>query len=87
MPIEDEDVFNDYWGRYLASENGIKMLETRMIGLDQLTGKLRFMRISAQSQGNALDSRDMKLPIRDRWDQFVEDFVQNKAPDGLKSLF
>ena len=87
MPIEDEDVFNYYWGRYLTSEKGIKMVETRMIGLDQLTGKLKYMRISAQSQGNVLDSREEKLPIRDLWDQFVEDFEQNKAPDGLKSLF
>ena len=68
LPIVDADLFNAYWLRYLASDNGIKMLESRMIGLDQLTGKLKFMRFSAQSQGNALDSRDMKLPIRDRWD-------------------
>ena len=45
------------------------------------------MKISAQTVGQSRDSRSQKIPIREGWDDLVEEFSKNKAPDGLENLY
>ena len=45
------------------------------------------MKISAQTVGQSRDSRSQKIPIREGWDDLVDDFSKNKAPEGLENLY
>ena len=75
MPFAEEDTFNTYFYQgFLASEKGEEYLKAQDLGLDLNTGKLKFMRIAAQSIGVSTASRAEKLPLREGWDKYVEDF-------------
>lgn len=45
------------------------------------------MKITARSIGEADYSRQDKLPIRAGWDDYVDKFITEKAPEGLKNVF
>ena len=75
FPIEDETEFDIQFEAWLETEEGQSYLSNGDLRKDKYTGELKFMRIKAVTLGQARDSRSMKLPIRDDWDSFIEDFA------------
>ena len=84
MPFNDEDVFNEYFYKgFLLSEKGSDYVLGQDLGLNESKTRLKYMRISSQSIGLSTASRAEKLPLRDKWDKYVQDFSDNDAPEGL----
>ena len=85
LPLDTEEEFNAELLLFLQSERGQENLKTQRIGFRNLgepDAKLIFMSVQAQSVGESRGSRAEKLPIRDRWDEYVIKFTEN-APEGL----
>ena len=77
-------MFNLYFYEgFLKSEKGSDYLLAQDLGLDLATGKLKYMRIASQSIGLSTASRAEKLPLRESWDKYVQEFSENDAPEGL----
>ena len=88
MPFTDEATFNTYFFQgFLNSEKGEEYLSAQDLGIDLSTGRLKFMRIAAQSVGVSTASRAEKLPLREGWDKYVQDFAEKDAPEGLKIVY
>lgn len=88
MPFNDEDVFNEYFYKgFLLSEKGSDYVEGQDLGLNESKTRLKYMRISSQSIGLSTASRAEKLPLRDKWDKYVQDFSDNDAPEGLQIVY
>ena len=52
MPIEDEARFEDYLMRFISTtETGGDYVKGQLLGFDVTTGKLKFMRVIAKSDG------------------------------------
>ena len=63
-------------------------MKAQDLGIDSKTFQLKYMRVSAQSQGVSTSARKEKVPIRDGWDKYVKDFSENPAtPEGLRSVY
>lgn len=72
---------------FLQTPTGEDYLKSFNLFYDVKNARLKFMRISVQSVGDSADSRKDKMPLRDSWDAFVNNFSQNKAPKGLKNVY
>ena len=76
LPIESEEEFYKFLYTFIeATEVGQDYVKSQALGFDLNTGKLKFMKISARSIGDADISRHDKLPIREGWDNYVEEFI------------
>ena len=71
LPLDDEEQFMEYFQLFLDSEEGQTYLKARDLVVDFDSGRIKFMRISAESAGESQSTRAEKIPIRDGWDEYV----------------
>ena len=62
-------------------------MTNQILGLDPVTQRLKYMRVTAQSIGKPRDSSAQKLPIRNAWDHYIDSFISEKAPKGLENVY
>lgn len=88
LPFDDETSFNTWFLAFLQSEKGQEYLKAQDLGIDSKTFRLKYMRVSAQSEGISTSARKEKIPIREGWDKYVKDFSENPAtPEGLRIVY
>ena len=86
MPLANAADFNKCLFAFMSTELGQSYLKSLSLFYDQAKGRIKYMKVSVQSVGQSRDSRQQKIPIRDGWDQFVDEFNE-RAPEGLRNLY
>ena len=78
----------EYFKLFLGTEEGQTYIGNRDLVVDFDTGRIKFMRISAESAGESQSTRAEKIPIRDGWDDYVRKIQEDSAtPEGLRVVY
>ena len=95
LPLEPENEFNDYLFRFIEEDvDGIDAFRKQRLGFVEVEPteeypyslKLQYCVIAALSIGDSRDPRELKLPIYEKWEEYLREFDET-APPGLQNVY